>query len=382
MNDILPPKQKEPIIPPEDERQAEPVDPTPLEMEPSEPVVLEKSRSKKKLFTVLIGLVGAAVLLFLGLLLWYNQQLQPVEPGSNELVAITIPAGSTGGSLAETLKEKDVIRSASAFAWYVRLSGASGQLQAGPFKFSRGSSVPTIVETITSGKTETFSMTFYPGATLEDHRKVLLQAGFTEADIDQALAKDYDNPVFADKPASADLEGYIYGETYQFPTDVTVEQVLERTFSQLESVVNENNLVAAYKKQGLSLYEGITLASIIQREVSSAADSAQVAQVFLLRLKQGMQLGSDVTYQYIADKTGVARDPGLDSPYNTRRYNGLPPGPIASPGESALLAVANPAKGDYLYFLSGDDDKTYFARTNAEHEANIEKHCQKKCQIL
>ena len=124
------------------------------------------------------------------------------------------------------------------------------------------------------------------------------------------------------------------------------------------------------------------MASIIQREVITAADAAQVAQVFKKRYDMGMQLGSDVTYQYIADKTGQARNVNLDSPYNTRRYAGLPPGPISTPGLAALKAVAQPAKGDYLYFLSGDDDKTYFARTNEEHEKNIRNHCQEKCQII
>ena len=95
-----------------------------------------------------------------------------------------------------------------------------------------------------------------------------------------------------------------------------------------------------------------------------------------------MPLGSDVTYQYIAEKTGQPRDPNLDSPYNTRKVTGLTPGPISSPSQAALDAVATPASGDYLYFLAGDDDKMYFARTNEEHEQNIQKHCQKKCQIL
>ena len=89
-----------------------------------------------------------------------------------------------------------------------------------------------------------------------------------------------------------------------------------------------------------------------------------------------------MTYQYIADKQGIERRIDLDSPYNTRRYVGLPPGPIATPGVDALRAVANPAPGDYLYFLSGDDDVTYFGRTLQEHERNIIDHCAKKCQII
>ncbi len=387
MNDIRPSKSQRPIAerPSEQRPEAEPTQPTgdiPLpDISQVDSVELPKNTRKRWLVAAVSVIVGIS-LLVVGLVSWYNLQLRPVEPGSNQLIAVTVPSGSTGGELAELLKENNLIRSTLAFEWYLRMTGATAKLQAGPYKLSQGSSVPTIVETITSGKTETFTITFLPGGTLEDHTKVLQQAGFSDADISAALSKQYDNPVFVSKPASAGLEGYIYGETYQFPSDATVEAILERTFVQLQQVVEQNNLVAGYKKQGLTLYEGITLASIIQREVNTVDDMAQVAQVFLLRLKKDMPLGSDVTYQYIADKTGQARDPNLDSPYNTRRYGGLPPGPIASPGESALLSVASPAKGSYLYFLSGDDDKTYFAKTNAEHEANIEKHCQKKCQIL
>ncbi len=157
--------------------------------------------------------------------------------------------------------------------------------------------------------------------------------------------------------------------------------MLEHIFELYYEEVVNNNLVEGFKQQGLNLYEGITLASIIQRE-SIGGDEPQIAQVFYLRLSIDMPLGSDVTYQYIADKMGVTRDTNLDSPYNTRRYPGLPPGPIAVPGIAALKAAANPAEGDYLYFLSGDDDITYFSRTLEGHEQNIVEHCQKKCQII
>lgn len=383
-NDIRPPVQNRPK--PEVEQPTETVQPPVSEQAAAETAPPDTMSVQKKRrinwWWVLVSTVAVAVALASAVVLWYFQQLQPVVPGSNQLVSVTVPAGTNGSSLANLLSEKSLIRDPLAFQWYLRLSGASGKLQAGPYKLSQGSSVPTIVEAITSGDTETFTITFLPGDTLAKHRKTLLLAGYSEADVDAALKKQYDHPLFATKPESADLEGYIYGETYQFAADATVEQVLERTFDQFYKVIEENNLVNKYKQQGLTLYEGITLASIIQREVYEPKDQAQVAQVFLLRLKKDMQLGSDVTYQYIADKTGQARDVNLDSPYNTRRYSGLPPGPISSPGEGALIAVGNPAKGNYLYFLSGDDDKTYFARTNAQHEANIEKHCQKKCQIL
>jgi UPF0755 protein len=129
------------------------------------------------------------------------------------------------------------------------------------------------------------------------------------------------------------------------------------------------------------LYQAITLASIVQREEPDATSQKQVAQVFYLRLAKDMPLGSDVTAYYGADQIGAERAVTVDTPYNTRIHTGLPPGPIATPGLTALQAVAAPASGDYLYFLSGDDDVTYFAHTDEEHEANIKAHCQIKCAI-
>lgn len=323
----------------------------------------------------------AAVVMAVGWF-WYKSQLQPVAPGSAEKVKVTIVPGTGTKGIATLLAQKRLIRNPQAFQWYVRLHDIAGSLQSGTYRLSRADNVPAIVDHLTSGKTDTFSITFLPGDTLAKHRKVLLDAGYSETAVDAALNTRYSGPLFAGKPAAADLEGYIYGETYNFPAEATPEQILQRTFDQYESVIQQNDLGAKFKQRGLTLYEGITLASIIQREVVSSEDMAQVSQVFQLRLKRDMQLGSDVTYQYAADKMGVARDVNLNSPYNTRRFAGLPPGPIASPGADALISVANPAKGDYLYFLSGDDDKTYFARTNEEHERNIVEHCQKKCQIL
>jgi UPF0755 protein len=215
---------------------------------------------------------------------------------------------------------------------------------------------------------------------------VLVDAGYSQTEVDAAFAASYSGLVFQDKPASANLEGYIYGETYFFNVGASVPDILQTAFDTYSQVVKDNNLIALYKAQGLNLYQGITLASIIEREMGATndenvptSDQEQVAQVFYLRLQQGIPLGSDVTYQYAAKLMGVTPSPSLDSPYNTRLYAGLPPGPIATPSKAALLATGHPASGNYLYFLSGDDGKTYFATTNAQHEANIAAHCQVKC---
>lgn len=136
------------------------------------------------------------------------------------------------------------------------------------------------------------------------------------------------------------------------------------------------------------------MASIVQRELNCEGKPTEerknrcygyqqsIAQVFLKRYKEGISLGSDVTFIYAADKMGVTPTVDLESPYNTRNRVGLPPGPIASPGELALQAVANPSNTDYLFFIAGDDGLIYFANDVAGHEANIKNHCQVLCSEL
>lgn len=339
-------------------------------------------RPKKWLvwMVVLVVLVLLGVGVAVGGKWWYDEQFKPVSSLSDTAVRVTIESGMTPDQIGKLLQEKGVIRSELVFSLYTKEKGVQNQLQAGVYSLKPSESLIEIVNHLVQGKTDEFSITFLPGDTLANNRERFIKAGYSEAEVDAALTKQYDHPLFTSKPASADLEGYIYGETYSFTSDATPEKILERTFDEFYEQIVKYDLVNAYKKQGLTLFEGITLASIIQREVSGEADEKQVAQVFLKRLKDGMPLGSDVTFIYAAKKMGVTATPELKSPYNTRIHKGLTPGPISVPGVSALRAVAAPSPGDYNYFLAGDDGKTYFARTYAEHEANITNHCQKGCQ--
>ena len=346
------------------------------------PVTPRKKRSKLKivlwtLITLLIAIVVAAI----AAVWWYQQQLLPVAANTGDHVRLTIAAGSSPSMIGKQLKDENLIRSELAFSIYTKLSSTENVLKAGLYNLAPSETTQEIVDHLVSGKQDTFSLTFLPGDTLANNRKKLIEVGYGETEVDAALAKKYSRPLFAGKPASADLEGYIYGETYEFDSTASVEMILNRTFDEYEKVITQNDLVNGFKKQGLTLYEGVTLASIIQREVTGEEDEKQVAKVFLNRMEVGMSLGSDVTYQYAAKKMGVEPTPLLESPYNTRKYAGLPPGPIAAPGAGALKAVATPGINDYLFFLSGDDDVTYFGKTDAEHQKNIVNHCKKKCLI-
>lgn len=346
-------------------------------------LLLEK-KQPSRLKKVLLWLAG--IILFLALcigaaLWWYVFSLTPYSGGDATRVRIEIASGMTPSAIGQLLEEKKLIRSQHAFEIYTRFSGVRDKLQAGTYTVSPSESTEQIVAHLVAGKVDTFSITFLPGATLADHRKQLLDAGYSGDEVDTALQKTYESPLFADKPASADLEGYIYGETYEFPSGASVQEILTKIFAHYYEVIKENDIVDGLKARRLTLYQGITLASIIQKEVSGAADQKQVAQVFYSRLAIGMPLGADATFRYAAKKMGVPPSVNLESPYNTRKYTGLPPGPIASPGLGALQAATAPASGDYLYFVSGDDGKNYFSRTLEEHEAATQAHCHQNCQL-
>lgn len=405
MNDILPPNRQRsrapqaPTVPPVAPQTQAPAPvprPQPLTdtLEPSlaAPLAIPPKKStslRKRIAVIIVSIVAVLIMAVVAAFLWYQHQISPVSSDQNAArVRVTIESGTTPDEIGSLLAEKKIIRNTTAFEIYTRLSATRNKLQAGTFSLSPHESTAAIVDHIVAGKTDQFSITFLPGATVAENKKVFLAAGYSEAEVDAAFKKTYESPLFQDKPPTADLEGYIYGETYTFSAGSTVEEVLQGTFEEFYTAISKNNLIPGLQTQGLSLYQGITLASIIQREVAMpkggepSLDQKQVAQIFLKRLSIGMMLGSDVTYQYAADKLGVERDTNLDSPYNTRRYTGLPPGPIATPGLTALMAVASPAPGDYLFFLSGDDDVTYFGRTEADHQSNIQNHCAKKCLLL
>ncbi|UTX51561.1 endolytic transglycosylase MltG [Candidatus Saccharibacteria bacterium TM7i] len=329
----------------------------------------------------IVSAIIAFIVLILGVAIWYGVQLLPANMKNKDRVAVEISMGSTPDVIAKKLKQSGVIRNELVFLATTRIQGVQNKLQAGTYRLSPSESMFSIVDHLVKGVTDTFDVTFLPGATVKENKTALMKAGYDKQEVDEAFAAHYDSPLFDGKPKDADLEGYIYGDTYKFGMGLPAKKVLEKVFAEFYSIISERRLDKGYEKKGLTLYQGITLASIIQRE-AVGGDEPQIAQVFYKRLAEKMPLGSDVTYQYIADKMGVPRDINIDSPYNTRRYAGLPPGPISSPGLAALRAVSLPAEGEYLYFLSGDDDVTYFAKTLQEHEANIKNHCQKKCQII
>lgn len=324
-----------------------------------------------------IALIGAAIYGYT----WYTNQLKPAAADSY-VVEVVVEPGSSTGQIAKLLEDKKIIKSALAFEIHARISEKRSKLKAGIYELDPSLSTPEIATLLSSGVIATDSFTITPGLRLDQVERLFIQAGFSEEEVTKALiASNYkDHPALIDLPIGASLEGYLYPETFQITADDKPEDIIRRSLDELAKIFSQER-VAAWKKQGLDTYEAITLASIVEMEVPDAQDRKVVAQVFLKRLAEGATLGSDVTYYYAAALSGEDPTPDLESPYNTRIYAGLPPGPIANPDLSSLIAVAEPADTDYYYFVAGEDGKTYFANTEEQHQYNIATFCKSLCDL-
>lgn len=304
--------------------------------------------------------------------------------------------GANVANIATELKEENLIRDAFVFQVYYRLNSGGKSLKAGEYQFNQAMSTNEIVDILISGgRDNVFSFTVFPGSTISEIKASLVEHGYDEADVEAAFAASYDGKdyswIFEGRPEGASLEGYLYGDTYEFYRDDSVETIIETFLKGMAAAIKDNDLQKKFADQGYNIYQGITLASVVQREANNAADMAKVTKVFMNRMASDMNLGSDVTSQYAAN---LARERGeviegneavvnLDSPYNTRlpAHRGLPYGPISNPGLDALLAVATPdnAVEGKLYFLTGDDGLMYYSSTWEEHNQNIIDHCADLC---
>lgn len=310
---------------------------------------------------------------------YYYDNLKPVS-GSNKVVLFTIKNGESSSAIAKDLQGQGLIRNSNVFELYIGDHQVRSSLQAGTYALRPNMGVVTIVEKLTQGKIASKLVTIVPGERIDQVRETFIEAGFKAADVDAALdvSQYSDNEALADKPAAANLEGFLYPDSFQKTSNTTAKEIVQESLDEMAQHLTPA-IRTAYAKQGLSVYQGVTLASIVEREVSNNSDRSQVAQVFLKRLKTGMTLGSDVTAFYGAHKAGVTESVSYDSAYNTLLHKGLPPGPISSVSDQSLQAVAHPATTDWLYFVSGDNGKTYFSKTLEEHNQQAQKYCHKLC---
>jgi len=334
----------------------------------------------RRVFTLMVIVILLAVAGAVGVQRWYMANLEPVS-SSTVKHYFTVNDGATMNEIAAQLKSAGLIRSDQAFTWYVSVHNERDKLKAGTYNLNPSMSTAQIVEMIVDGKVATDLVTILPGKRLDQIREAFIKSGFKAPEVDAALEPgQYRNayPALADNPASASLEGFLYPDSFQKTAATDPKTIIEESLTEMQDHLTPD-IRAGFVAHGLTVYQGVTLASIVEQEVPSQADRNQAAQVFLKRLSIDMPLGSDVTAFYGAIRDGVAPSVSYDSPYNTRMHKGLPPGPISNVSASSLQAVAHPADTDWLYFVAGDDGVTHFAKTEAEHNDNVSKYCHKLC---
>jgi UPF0755 protein len=335
---------------------------------------------KRLLFTALalIVLLAAAVVVVRHI---YDENLGPVSTSTEQRV-VTVQNDASVNEIATELKRQGLIRQVWAFERYVKNTALGPKLQAGTYKFSPSQSAPQIARQIAEGKVAVDLVTILPGVRLTQIKDAFVKAKFDPAAVEAALeAGQYEgSAALTDKPAGASLEGFLYPDSYQKNAATDPKVIIEQSLAEMAKRLTPD-LRAAYARAGLSVFQAVTLASVVEQEVSRTNDKAQAAQVFLKRLSVDMPLGSDVTAFYGSLAAGQKPSLTYDSPYNTLIHKGLPPGPISNVSQGSLEAIAKPANTDWLYFVAGDDGTTHFSKTLEEHEALARQYCHKLCNL-
>lgn len=343
-----------------------------------QPSKLQKMR--KFLIGCVVTIILIGVSLVAGGYYWYTSNLQPLSENETTVV-VPIPVGLSASEIATLLEDKQVIRSASAFEWYMKLNNLRNSLQAGTYEFSPSQSVASIADELVARETSNDFITILPAQRLDQLRATFAEAGYSSSEISIALRPETHagHPALKTIPAGKNLEGYLYPDTYLKTAETPLTDIIKLSLDEF-ALYFTPEVIQAFENQGLSPYEGLVISSIVEREVSNDQERRTVAQVFVKRYREGMMLGSDPTALYGALIAGIEPSVSADTPYNTRIYTGLPPTPINNVSSESLQAVANPADTEYLYFVSGDDGVTRFSYTLAEHEALTAQYCITLCR--
>ncbi|MCC6177129.1 MAG: endolytic transglycosylase MltG [Chloroflexi bacterium] len=305
--------------------------------------------------------------------------------------AFTVQPGQSAAAIGDALHQRGLIRSPIAFRALVEARGVGDKIEAGDYTLSPSMTTNEIITALAQGASRSGIVVTIPeGWRLEQVAQKIETLGISRSDAFLAIVRAGSGAGFQmaePPPSDATLEGYLFPETYEIRKDATVRTLVEMMVRHFDRTVTPA-LREAFHRQGLTLHQAVTLASIVEREAVVPAEQPVIASVYLNRLRRDMPLQADPTVQFAVANANPSeaasfnfwkrdlsgRDLELHSPYNTYTQRGLPPGPICSPGLAALEAVANPAQTDYLYFVAKGDGSHVFAKTDIEHQANVDRY--------
>ncbi len=322
------------------------------------------------LFIILVGVIGAGAWL-------YTTVDHPYKGYAEAETFVEIPQGAGPASIGRRLVEAGVVRSRSSFRLALWLSRAGRRLQAGEYRFDHPMSPRQVIDKIARGDVYVRAITFPEGLTVKQMAALYETRGFGSTQDFIAASRNIASISGLD-PEAPDLEGYLFPDTYTLPRKATAAQLVTRMVASFEKALTPEIRQQALAR-GMGVRQLVTLASIVEKETGKPEERPLVAAVYSNRLRIGMPLQCDPTVIYALDRMGhyngnlTRADLQLDSPYNTYRHAGLPPGPIASPGRASLAAAAAPADASYLYFVSRNDGSHVFASTLDEHNRNVQE---------
>jgi UPF0755 protein len=309
--------------------------------------------------------------------------LSPVASGGNSReIMVTIPQQATAGLAGEILEKEGLVRSSLAFRIYARWKGMDGRIMAGQYSINNGLSTPQIIQELVDGRIASRSITIPEGLNTSQVADLLAAKGLVDRDKFISLVANQEFPYsfLDDLPQDEKrLEGYLFPDTYYFNTGDSESVIIETMLKRFEREIDELGYAALAERNGISLHEAVTIASLVEREAKIDEERPLIAGVIYNRLNISMPLQVDATIQYALGENKPQiyyKDLEVDSPYNTYKYYGLPPGPIAMPGKASLLAAVNPADTDYLYYVAKPDGFHAFATTLAQHNINKEMYLQ------
>lgn len=323
--------------------------------------------------------VVAAVLLGSGLFLAFgtSHTIERSDRDAGENIYMVVKPGTTASEISDRLMQLGVIDSRLRFWWLMKLQGDAGKFKTGTYAFTPHMDEQAVLDKLVAGDTTVVKFTIPEGFGIKEIAKRLADEGLVDEQEFLAEAKDFAPYDYMKKRPNVRYaaEGYLFPDTYVIHSDVSAEGIMKMMAEDFDT-----RLTPALRQQaaakGLSIHDLITLASLVEKEARYDEDRPIIAQVFFKRLQMGMPLQSDTTLQYLmaGPKEDVSiEDTKIDSPYNTYQHEGLPPGPIASPGMKSILAVLNPANTDYLYFVADRQGHNHYSQTYDEHLAIVEQ---------
>ena len=333
----------------------------------------------KRVLGLLFGFVIlASVAAGVGSYAAYQKATEPYKGYPGDEIFFIVTPGQAGASIARALEDEGIARDHRLFVAALWLKKATSRLQAGQYRFTKPSSTMEVIDRLVDGDIYLLSVTIPEGLTVSETADLLGRQDIGDADAFRAVFGK-SKLIAALDPEAQDLEGYLFPETYRFPRQPAPEDVARTLTARFIHLFDEERLAKATSLE-LDVREVVTLASIVEKETGRAEERPLIASVFWNRLKRRMALQSDPTIIYALKRQGrydgnLRRDDlKLDSPYNTYRFPGIPPGPIASPGLAAIDAVLSPPETKYLYFVSKNDGSHHFSRTLREHNNAVRKY--------